>query len=478
MGARAPAPLLRRTDAGPPEALARLGAIAACHHERLDGSGYHRSLPGSALSPSARILAAADAYHAMTEARPHRGAEPEQAAATLRGEVRAGRIDADAAEDVLTAAGHCRRRSRARAPAGLTARELEVLLLVARGSSSRDVAQKLTIAEKTAATTSSTSTPSSTSPPVPRRRSMRCVTDSSTRPSQVEANASRHASDRGLRSLHAAFTKPKSNEPLGPIGRLGRLSAKHRGRVFVAWALIAVGLGILAPRVRRRSPAPAGRRTARSRSRPASKSIATSPAPAATRCRWSSTRGTSWRPRRVPGDGGAFAADSAARSRRAPGRTAGAGPISPDGHTAVIRAGAGADPNAMVDAADRLKTRLADAARPGVAVSLTGAPGMWSDFNQANREAMLKSEFISWPLTMAILVLAFGSLVAAGLPLMLTITGLIASAGLLFLGTLISPISIWAMNFALMFALALGIDYALFIVMRFRGAHFGQGSVR
>ena len=148
--------------------------------------------------------------------------------------------------------------------------------------------------------------------------------------------------------------------------------------------------------------------------------------------------------------------------------------ISPDGHTAVIRAGAAADPNAMVDAADRLKTRLADAAGPGVAVNLTGASGMWSDFNQANREAMLKSEFISWPVTMAILVLAFGSLVAAGLPLMLTIVGLIASAGLLFLGTLVSPISIWSMNFALMFALALGIDYALFIVVRFRAAHFGQ----
>ena len=122
-----------------PEALARLGAIAACHHERLDGSGYHRSLPGSALSPSARILAAADAYHAMTEARPHRDAlEPEQAAATLRGEVRAGRIDADAAEDVLTAAGHRRTSARERArPAGLTARELEVLLLVARGARPR-----------------------------------------------------------------------------------------------------------------------------------------------------------------------------------------------------------------------------------------------------------------------------------------------------------------------------------------------------
>ena len=64
-----------------PEALARLGAIAAAHHERLDGSGYHRSLPGSALSPSARILAAADVYHAMTEARPHREALPADAAA-------------------------------------------------------------------------------------------------------------------------------------------------------------------------------------------------------------------------------------------------------------------------------------------------------------------------------------------------------------------------------------------------------------
>ena len=72
------------------------------------------------------------------------------------------------------------------------------------------------------------------------------------------------------------------------------------------------------------------------------------------------------------------------------------------------------------------------------------------------------------------MLLAFGSLVAAGLPLMLTMVGLLAAAGSLYLGTLIMPISIWAMNFALMFALALGIDYALFIVMRFRGAFFGS----
>jgi RND superfamily putative drug exporter len=76
--------------------------------------------------------------------------------------------------------------------------------------------------------------------------------------------------------------------------------------------------------------------------------------------------------------------------------------------------------------------------------------------------------------TLGILLLAFGSLVAAGLPLMLTMVGLASAAGLLYLGTLVMPISIWAMNFALMFALALGIDYALFIVHRFRGALFGH----
>ena len=108
-------------------------------------------------------------------------------------------------------------------------------------------------------------------------------------------------------------------------------------------------------------------------------------------------------------------------------------------------------------------------------MDLTGAPGMWSDFNAANKSAMLKSEVVSWPVTLAILVLAFGSLVAAGLPLMLTILGLVAAAGSLYLGTELLDISIWAMNFALMFALALGIDYALFVVMRFRGAFFGSG---
>jgi RND superfamily putative drug exporter len=146
--------------------------------------------------------------------------------------------------------------------------------------------------------------------------------------------------------------------------------------------------------------------------------------------------------------------------------------ISQDGRTVVIQAGAAESSNEMVRAADDLKKELAGA--EGITVSLTGASGMWSDFNKANKDAMLKSELISWPVTLAILVLAFGSLVAAGLPLLLTILGLVASAGTLYLGTQVMDISIWALNFALMFALALGIDYALFIVYRFRGALFGQ----
>jgi RND superfamily putative drug exporter len=148
--------------------------------------------------------------------------------------------------------------------------------------------------------------------------------------------------------------------------------------------------------------------------------------------------------------------------------------ISRDRHTAVIGAGAARDANEMVRAADELKHPLAKLGSDGVRVDLTGAASIWSGFNRANKAAMLKSELISWPVTLVILVLAFGSLVAAGLPLMLTIVGLVAAAGSLWIGTQIAGISIWAMNFALMFALALGIDYALFVVYRFRRAFFGS----
>ncbi|MGQ4389367.1 MMPL family transporter [Streptomyces sp. SAS_270] len=150
--------------------------------------------------------------------------------------------------------------------------------------------------------------------------------------------------------------------------------------------------------------------------------------------------------------------------------------ISQDEKAAILLAGAGADTNDMVRAADDLKKPLSELSGDGIEVSATGSSVMWSDFNTANHDAMMHSEMVSWPVTMAILVLAFGSLVAAGLPLLLTIAGLAASAGALVLLNHATPTSIWAMNFAMMFALALGIDYALFLVVRFRAALARHGS--
>jgi HD-GYP domain-containing protein (c-di-GMP phosphodiesterase class II)/DNA-binding CsgD family transcriptional regulator len=133
-----------------PQALARLGLIAGQHKERLDGSGYHRGSRANALSPAGRILAAADCYQAKLEPRPYRGAmTAEAAAANLRAEVRAGLIDSEAAAAVLAAAGHRVPPVRRDMIAGLTAREIDVRRLIARGKSMKQIGAALGIAAKT-----------------------------------------------------------------------------------------------------------------------------------------------------------------------------------------------------------------------------------------------------------------------------------------------------------------------------------------
>jgi DNA-binding NarL/FixJ family response regulator len=137
--------VLRRADS-----LAAAGALAGLHHERLDGSGYHRGAHAATLSFAARVLAAADAFAAMTETRAFRPAlAPEQAAETLQSEAENGRLDGDAVRAVLEAAGQRPRRSRREWPAGLTDREVEVLGFLARGLSTKEIAQRLVVSPKT-----------------------------------------------------------------------------------------------------------------------------------------------------------------------------------------------------------------------------------------------------------------------------------------------------------------------------------------
>jgi RND superfamily putative drug exporter len=270
--------------------------------------------------------------------------------------------------------------------------------------------------------------------------------------------------------------EPRASLAVGPLGRLGGWTADHVRTVAAVWVVVAVAFGAFAPKVEH-ALSGAGWEASGSQSVQARDLIQRNFGGLSSQALMVVLHSPS-----ASFGGPAFTATAARVERilRADGDVASVvaprlgASVSGDRHTAIVMAGAKGDPTKMVAVADELKGALAAAGSGGVTVSLTGASGMWSDFNAANRTAMMKSELFSWPVTLGILVLAFGSLVAAGLPLLLTIVGLLASAGLLTLLTHGFEISIWAMNFALMFALALGIDYALFVVHRFRGAFFGS----
>ena len=131
--------------------LEHLRGIAAMHHERLDGSGYHTGAAGAVQPLEARLLAAADVYVALTEPRPQRPAHTaEQAGRIVRDEARAGHLDAAAVSAVLDAAGQPVGPRRSLAPADLTPREIEVLRALARGLTTREIAAQLVISAKTA----------------------------------------------------------------------------------------------------------------------------------------------------------------------------------------------------------------------------------------------------------------------------------------------------------------------------------------
>jgi RND superfamily putative drug exporter len=281
---------------------------------------------------------------------------------------------------------------------------------------------------------------------------------------------------RPATSAEGAAPGRPAPRPLGPVGRLGLWAATHRRTIFGAWAVLVIVLGAFAPKVEH-ALSGAGWQASSSESVKvralvdrefgglSSSSLMVALHSPTERA------GSPLFKQRIAEVTGVLKADKRVSQVVPPmvGTT-----ISNDGRTAIITAGAAANPNEMVRAADDLKQQVRGLGDAKIQIALTGASGLWSDFNTANKDAMLKSELISWPVTLGILVLAFGSLAAAGLPLLLTILGLAASAGSLYLATQLIDVSIWAMNFALMFALALGIDYALFVVMRFRAAMADQ----
>jgi RND superfamily putative drug exporter len=258
----------------------------------------------------------------------------------------------------------------------------------------------------------------------------------------------------------------------GPLGRIGTWVIDHRRAVALVWVLVILGLGAFAPGVES-SLSGAGWQADHSESVAVRKLVQ----------QHFDGRGSyaievvvhSTGAPLTEGDGAQVIARVSELLERESRLTEVVQPVpgvsvSADGRTAILLAGSRVDSNEMVRVADDLKEPLRDLSTGTVQVNPTGAPVLWSDFNEANLHAMLGSELRSWPLTVLILVIAFGALVSAGLPLVLTLAGLTASAGSLVLLTRLFPISIWAMNFAMMFSLALGIDYALFLVVRYRAA--------
>ena len=257
-----------------------------------------------------------------------------------------------------------------------------------------------------------------------------------------------------------------------PLARLGRWAHERRKFVIIAWVILAVGLGVFAPRLEHALSGAMwevnGSESLAARDVIDEQFGGLSSQSAVVVIQSQSTPIDDPAYQQVIADVNELIA-----SEEGFGQPMAAQP-GMDGMTVMIQAGADVDPTEAVRAAERLGDEIGDlsteVAGDEIRVALTGSPAFWDDFNEVNREGMLKAEVLTWPVTAVILVLAFGTLAAAGLPLVLTAAGLVASMGVLYGITELTDLSIWTLNFAMMFALALGIDYALFIVTRFRAA--------
>ena len=140
-----------------------------------------------------------------------------------------------------------------------------------------------------------------------------------------------------------------------------------------------------------------------------------------------------------------------------------AGMISRDGLTALVPVAQEVRTDAdRPEAAGKLGGYVRSLEFPdGVSANVTGEWPVWSDFNKVNEEALHKAELLSGLPTLVLLFIAFGAMIAAGLPLLLALAGIAVGFAVLHMLSWITPMSVWSMNFSMMIGLAVGIDYSL-----------------
>jgi RND superfamily putative drug exporter len=268
---------------------------------------------------------------------------------------------------------------------------------------------------------------------------------------------------------------PTPHQPVaeGLLARVGRASARRPKRTLLAWAVVVL---VAAPLAATLSGALSGAgweaqgstaQEVRDELRRDFPSLGAEAAVVVYR----QTRPVAERPAGLRSLLDALAAAPAARSVIDPlAQPAEAGLISPDGRSVLVPVGLDADDDAELPEAAGALMEAVDALQlpAGASADATGEWAVWHDFNASNERALHKAELLSGLPTMILLFVAFGSAIAAGLPLVLAIAGIAVGFALLHLATGVTPMSVWAMNFSMMIGLAVGIDYSLFIVSRYR----------
>ncbi len=146
------------------------------------------------------------------------------------------------------------------------------------------------------------------------------------------------------------------------------------------------------------------------------------------------------------------------------------GLMAPDGLAVLIPVGLESSSDAdLPESAGEVMATVDSIELPaGAEANITGEWAVWHDFNAENEAALHRAELLSGLPTLILLFVAFGSAIAAGLPLILAVAGIAVGFAALNLGTDLTPLSVWSMNFSMMIGLAVGIDYSLFIVSRYR----------